>query len=115
MNGLFNMNQGRYKGGNIEYYVESIGKGRKTGITKTFATRAEAENFARTEVAKGRGIAMGSLTDSREKQLVQKNLQVTALGKGKYGKMFTRDYGKLSMKKKKPRQQMGINFGYRPF
>jgi len=102
---------GRYKGGNIEYYVESIGKGRRTGITKTFATRPEAERFARSEIAKGRGISVGSLSDAREKALIQRNMQITALGKGRFGKTFARNYGKFTVGK----TQRKRNISTKPF
>jgi hypothetical protein len=110
---MFNMNNGRYKGGRYEYSVESIGRGRKRGVMKSFATRTQAEDFARQEVQRGRGITISRLSDASQRDIVQKNMQVTALAKGKYGKSFAKDYGRLSMKKRQPRQQNP--FGYNPW
>lgn len=78
-----------------DYTVESIGKGKKTGFMKAFKTKGEAKLFARQELKKGRGVTIDKIDANSQRTIAQKNMMITGLGKGKYGKEFTKDYGKI--------------------
>ena len=73
-----------------DYYVESIGKGSKKGITKVFRSLGAAKNFGKSEVKRGRGIAIDKIRKHGGTLLVQKNMKVTGF-KGQ----FARDFGTL--------------------
>ena len=73
-----------------DYVVESIGKGGKRGITKVFRSLGAAKNFGKSEVKRGRGIAIDKVTKYGQTLLVQKNMKVTGF-KGQ----FARDFGTL--------------------
>jgi len=77
------------------YFVESIGKGNQKGISKTFNTKAKAVEFAKKELKRGRGVVLDQITNTSQKTLAQKNMRITGLAKGKFGKTFTKDFGKF--------------------
>ena len=52
------------------FIVESIGKRRVEGRFKSFVSRVKAEDFARREVAKGKGILINS-----QRTILQRNFE----------------------------------------
>jgi hypothetical protein len=84
------------------YSVEAINKGKKRGIQKYFDNVNQAKKFASKQyyVLK-KGVVIDRVTEYKnggqsQKTIVSKGLGKTALAKGKFGKDFTRDTGKLS-------------------
>ena len=88
-----------------DYVVEVIGKGRKRGTFKAFRSRQNANRYAKREVAKGKGISIDRLTQNGQHGVATKNLKVTALGEGKFGKEFVKDFGSLRTSAKKHKRK----------
>ena len=91
----------------VEYSVESISPGRKSGRMEMFDDRNEAMRYAKEQVEMGKGVAVDKHTENGQTMVAQKNMQVTGLGKGKSGQIFTKDFGRIAVSKKKPQGGFG--------
>lgn len=82
----------------MPFAVQSVRKGSGLADIMTFGSRKKAESFAMRELLRGRGISLTSFSKRSERVLLQRGLGKTILAKRKFGKIFTPDFGRFSMK-----------------
>jgi len=72
-----------------DFYVESIGKGKKRGKEKIFRSLKAAKIFAKLEYKKGRGVMIDKITKTGQSSILQKGMERTG-----FKKPFAINFGK---------------------